>query len=193
MIHNKYFEIIKQFLSDYTKEIYGRQLIGKIDLSQKAIALTLEELEKKGILKARKQGNIKYYKLNLEYSEIRDILIVAECLQKIEFLTRNRAIAHIVNEDERIVGIFGSYAKGAQKEDSDIDMFIIGKKIPEDYEKKGKKLDLDLNIKYFSEKEWQQLVKNKNNLWKEIISSHVLIFGMEKFVNVVGKEYYGLN
>ena len=193
MIHNKYFEIIKQFLSDYTKEIYGRQLIGKIDLSQKAIALTLEELEKKGILKARKQGNIKYYKLNLEYSEIRDILIVAEYLQKIEFLAKNRALAYILNKDERIVGIFGSYAKGAQKEDSDIDMFIIGKKIPEDYEKKGKKLDLDLNIKYFSEKEWQQLVKNKNNLWKEIISSHVLIFGMEKFVNVIGKEYYGLN
>ncbi len=193
MIHNKYYEILRQFIRDYSREIYGRQLIGKVNISQKAIALTLEELEKEGILKARKQGNIKYYSLNVEYSEIKDMLIVIEHLRKKEFLTKYRVLAHLFKEDKRIVGIFGSYAKDTQKEDSDIDMFIIGKKIPEDYEEKGKKFDLNVSIKYFSEKEWLQLVKTKNNLWKEIISNHVLIFGMEEFVKVIWKAYYGLN
>ena len=193
MIHNKYYNILKQFTGEYIREIYGRQLIGKVKLSQKAIALTLEELEKESILKARKQGNIKLYYLNIESIEIKDMLIIVEYLKKKEFLAKHRTLAHLFKEDKRIIGIFGSYAKDTQKEDSDIDVFIIGKKIPEDYEKKGKKFDLDVSIKYFSEKEWQQLVKNKNNLWKEIISHHVLIFGMEKFVNVVWKEYYGLN
>jgi len=53
-------------LGDYNKEIYGRNIVNKVALSQKAIALTLDELEKEGILKSRKQGNIKYFKLNIQ-------------------------------------------------------------------------------------------------------------------------------
>ncbi len=193
MIHNKYFDILKQFTGDYTREIYGRQLIGKIKLSQKAIALTLEELEKKAILKARKQGNIKYYRLNGEQTDIKDIIIVMEYLRKREFLSKRRILAHLFKEDKRIVGIFGSYAKGTEKEDSDIDLFIIGEKIGNDYNEQGKAFDLNISIKYFSGKEWRKLVKNKNNLWKEIISNHLLLFGIEQFINGVWKEYYGFN
>lgn len=192
MIHNKYFDVLKHFLGEYTKEIYGRQLIGKVPLSQKAIALTLEELEKEAILKARKQGNIKYYRLNMEYSEIKDSIIIGEYLRKKEFLAKHRTLAHLFKEDTRIVGIFGSYAKGTEKKDSDLDVFVIGKKIPEDYEKKGELFDIAVNIKYFSEKEWLELVKKRDNLWKEIISSHVLLFGIESFVKMIWKEYYGL-
>ena len=41
MIHNKYYEIMKQFLGDYSRKIYGRELIDKVNISQKNIALTL--------------------------------------------------------------------------------------------------------------------------------------------------------
>ncbi len=193
MIHNKYFDVLKQFLGEYTKEVYGRQLIGKVNLSQKAIALTLEELEKEGILKARKQGNIKYYQLNRESAEIKDILIILEYLHKREFLAKHRVLAHLFKEDRRIVGIFGSYAKGREKEDSDIDIFIVGKKNPEDYQENAKMFDLNVSIRYVPEKEWLKLVKNRNNLWKEIISNHILIFGIEQFVHGIWKEYYGYN
>ena len=83
MIHNKYFDIIRQFLGDYNREIYGRELIGKVRLSQKGIALSLEELERKSILKSRKHGTLKYYRLNIGYSEIRGIIAIAELMRKI--------------------------------------------------------------------------------------------------------------
>src|SRR3989344_3511967 len=127
MIHNKYFLILKYYLGNYKKELHGRGLIGKVHLSQKAIALTLEELEKKGLLKSRKQGNMRYYRLNLENTEIKDIINIVELLQKIQFFTRHRTLAHVFRQDERIVGIFGSYAKGTHKEDSDVDIFIVGR------------------------------------------------------------------
>lgn len=193
MLHNKYFEILSLFLCDYNREIYGRELVGKIPLSQKAIALALDELEKQGILKSRKLGNIKYFKLNIENTEIKDLIISLEIMKKIKFLEKHRKIANIFRKDSRIVGIFGSYAKGIEKKDSDIDVFIVGKIQREDYNKKGEAFDLNISIKYFSEKEFKTLVKKKNNLCKEIIADHILIFGAERFIEIIWREYYGFN
>jgi len=192
-LHNKYFEILNLFLGDLNKEIYGRELIKKVSLSQKAIALSLNELEKEGILKSKKEGNMKFFKLNLENTEIKDIILAAEINRKILFLKKFRKLAHIFKKDERTVGIFGSYAKETQKEDSDIDLFIIGEKHRKDYDIVGKSLDLNVSIKYFSEKEFISMLENKNNLLKEILESHILIFGFESFINMAWNSYYGFN
>ena len=193
MIHNKYFEVIKQFLGNYTREIYGRELVGKVRLSQKGIALALEELEEMSILKSRKHGTLKYYRLNVEYTEIRDIIALAELIRKIEFFTRQRKIAYIFKEDDRVIGIFGSYARGIQKQDSDFDIFIIGKRRKNDYDKQGNNMGVEISIKYFPKTEWIRLIKQKNNLCKEIIGSHIIIFGVETFIDLVWRDYYGFS
>lgn len=193
MLHKKYFEIVAQFLGDYNRELYGRELIGKVSLSQKSIALSLAELEKEGILTSTKRGSIKFFRLNLQNAEIKDLLMSAESERKLIFFRKHLKIAHIFKNDERVIGIFGSYAKGTQKEDSDIDVFVIGEKIKEDYDKIGKKFDVEISIKYFSEREFNSLIKNENALCKEIIESHILIFGIERFINIVWKEYYAFN
>jgi len=193
MIHNKYFEILEKFLGNYTKEIYGRELVNKVSLSQKAIALALDELEKQGILKSRKQGNIKYFRLNLDNSEIKDIIISLEITRKIKFFEKHRKIANLFKQDDRIVGIFGSYAKGSEKKGSDFDLFIIGRKRKEDYDKKGAMFDLKVSPKYFSEKEFKTLIKSRNPLCKEIIAHHLLVFGVESFIELIWREFYGFD
>ena len=95
------------------------------------------------MLKSEKKGNIKLFGLNLTNPEIKDVLITAEIDRKIEFLKGHRKFANIFNNDPRVIGIFGSYAKGTQTKDSDIDLFIIGERAKEDYDKKGKILDLN--------------------------------------------------
>jgi len=59
------------FTGDYKGEVYGRELVGKVSMSQKSIALTLEELEHQSVLKSRKEGNMKHYRLNFNYTEIK--------------------------------------------------------------------------------------------------------------------------
>ena len=193
MLHNKYSEVLRQFLTDYGKELYGRGLIGKVPLSQKGIALALQELEKKGILKSKKEGNIKFYRLDLTSPEAKDTIILTEIANKIEFFKKHKKIAYILKKDERVVGIFGSYAKGTEKTDSDIDIFIIGGKKKQDYDIQGKIYDLNISTVYFSEKEFWKLIKEKNNLCKEIINSHIIIFGIERFVNIILRGYYGFD
>ena len=88
--------ILKQYLGDYNKEIYGRNIVNKVALSQKAIALTLDELEKEGILKSRKQGNIKYFKLNIPNPNTKDLLSSAEMLNKTIFFNLLLSYLHPV-------------------------------------------------------------------------------------------------
>ncbi|HLD15278.1 MAG TPA: nucleotidyltransferase domain-containing protein [Candidatus Nanoarchaeia archaeon] len=165
--------------------------MGKIQLSQKAIALTLDELEKQGILKSRRQANLKYFSLNIKNQEVAELLITTELIKKINFLKKHRKLANIFKQDNRIVGIFGSYARGQETENSDVDLFIIGKKAKQDYNSIGKLFDVDISIKYFTEKQFNILIKEKNNLCREIIENHVLIFGIENFINTVWRDYYG--
>ena len=89
MIHNKYFEILKHFLKDYNREIYGRELVGKVSLSQKNIALTLDEMQKKGILSSIKKGNMKYYFLNKKNKMIDKYLILGEVVESIDFFEKH--------------------------------------------------------------------------------------------------------
>jgi len=189
MILNKNLGLIGQFLGDYNREIYGRGMVGKVPMSQKAIALALDNMENQSILKSRKQGNMKYFRMNLENPEVKDIIVSAEIMRKLEFFKKHRKIANLFKQDSRIVGIFGSYAKGTEKGDSDIDLFVIGSKLREDYDKKGKPYDLNISIKYFTEKGF----KIKNNLIKEIAASHIIIFGIEKFTDMLWRDFYGFN
>ena len=61
------------------------------------------------------------------------------------------------------------------------------------YNKKGKAYDLNISIKYFTENEFRKLLKEKNNLCKEIIKDHIIIFNIEKFINYIWRDYYGFN
>ena len=193
MLHKPKYEIMGQYLGDYTKEVYGRQLIGKVTLSHKGIALALEELQDQSILKSHSLGNRKLYGLNFMNKEIKDILCITEIIKKILFFQKERKIAYLFNQDKRIVGIFGSYACGTDKKESDIDIFIVGEKKKDDYEKKSDVLGLQVSIKYFSEKEMKKLLLKKNNLWKEIVKNHILIFGAEQFISLLWGNYYGLS
>jgi len=193
MIHNTDFEIMNQFLGDYTREIYGRELIGKISLSQKGIALALSSLEKEGILTSRKSGNMKFFSLNHQFARIKDSIVMAEITQKTSFLSKHQTIANLFKSDERIMGIFGSYAKSTQKKDSDIDIFIIGEKTSQDYATKAKVYDLNVSIKYFSSKEFKDLLKKKNPLIREIIDNHIILFNVERFIEYLWRDYYGFD
>jgi len=186
MIHNKYFEIMKEFLKGYYKEIYGRSLIKKTNLSQKNIALTLGELENKGILKSRSIGSIKYYSLNFDNPLIKDYIFVFEQLRKIEFLEKNsRLIDFSKKIDSDIFCIFGSYAKGIWRKGSDLDIFIVGKYDSNKIKTLAKNYGYDVQVFGMSVRDFKKSINKKTVLIKEIIENHVFLKGTNKFLEIV--------
>ena len=190
MIHNKYYEIMKQFLGDYSREIYGRELIKKVGISQKNIALTLGGLEEKGILSSRTKGNIKYFSLNKLNPLCRKYIMLVEVENSIEFLRNNFKVAQFfdkINKD-KIICVFGSYAKGTQKKSSALDLFIVGKFNEKEIKGIGRDYGLNLSIKGGSKSDFINSLKKGNPLMKEILENHILISGYEKFIEEVTKQ-----
>jgi len=190
MIHNKYDEIMKQFLGDYNRKIYGRELEKKVDVSQKNIALTLEELEKEGILSSKTSGNRRYFFLNKANLLFKKYLLLAEMQHSIEFLKQNPKINQIFERigKGQIILVFGSYAKGIQKKESDLDLFIIGKLDEKEIKKTGRDYNLDISIKKGSKSDFIGLLKKKNPLIEEILENHILISGYEEFIRIVVEQ-----
>ncbi len=188
MIHNKYYQILKQFLGDYDKQIYGRELVGKVNISQKNIALVLNELKKEGILSSKISGNMKYFFLNKSNPLIKKYLLITEMERSVRFLEKHPKIKQIsISIKADILCIFGSYAKGVQKKGSDLDLFIVGRYNKDKIKKLEDKYDVKISIKNASRSDFIKSIKESDPLIKEIISNHVLISGYEEFIEEVIK------
>ena len=188
MLHNKYFEIMKEFLKDYNRHIYGRELVKRVSLSQKNIALTLDELEDENILKSVNKGNIRNYSLNFLNPILTENLLYFESLRKLEFLEQNKKLIDFSREIEGdIVCVFGSYAKKKQNKNSDLDLFVVGSIDSLKIKRIAEKYGLDVQIFNVSFKGCIDSIKDKKEIFTEVLKNHVILKGTESFVKEVLK------
>lgn len=182
-------KILSLFTKSYSKEYYIREVEKLLGVSSRTSLVTLSKLEKKGILESKIKGKIKLYSIKKSILS-REYFLLTEQYKNIQFLEKNHLIKEILEKiDEFMQGmvmIFGSYAKGTQKEDSDIDLFIIGKYNETEIKDVGKKYGIEINIKSYPMKIFQKEMHD-DILLKEIIQNHILIKDVETFVRGVLK------
>jgi len=176
-------KILSEFSSGYSKKIYGRNISNKLKMNQKTVSNVLNKLERKHVLKFNQVGRNKYYFLNKYYFGIKEILNAIEISRKLHFLEENKKMISLFRKlESRANGmmiVFGSYADGSKTGKSDLDLFIIGKNFDvEDLEAEyGVKINLIKSIKSkFNENEV---------IVKEVIRNHVVLKGVEDFVNLI--------
>jgi len=127
----------------------------------------------------RKSGGLNVYKLNKKFNLLQEVESIVKKTIGIEVELKN-----LLSGIENITFsfIFGSYAKGGIKSDSDIDLFIIGKAYEDEvYEAIKKVKDLtkrEINSHICSEKEFKKNLEN-NYFYKDIVKDHILIKGKE--------------
>ena len=144
--------------------------------SHSTVSRKLDNLKKEGVVDSRKEGKNKifYLKKNL----ISHTYILQTELYKLTKLLKKDPELEIIFEeilkktDEKLIVLFGSYAKSLAKKDSDIDIYIETKsrnirKFVEDIHPK-------INVKVGP-------FDTKSPLIKEIIKGHIIIRGVEAF------------
>lgn len=182
--------ILSLFTQSYNKEYYIREVEKILKVSSRTALVTLAKLEDKGILESKTKGKTKIYSIKKSYLS-REYFILTEQYKKIQFLSGNHLIKEVLEKAEDyfqgIVILFGSYAKEVQKEDSDLDLFIVGKYDEDNIKKIGKIYGIDINIKCYPMKIFKKEVSN-DILLKEIIGNHIIIKGVEGFIQRV-KEW----
>ena len=188
-VNNTDLRILSLFTKGYEKEYYIREVEKLLEVSSRTALVTLAKLEKKGILESKTKGKIKIYTIK-KSSLSREYLLLTEQYKKIQFLEKNHLVKEVLEKADEfmqgIVIIFGSYAKGIQKGDSDLDLFIVGAYDEKMIKEAGHKYGLDINIKSYPLNIFEKEIRD-DILLKEVIENHILIKDAEGFVRRVIK------
>lgn len=123
-----YQKIMALFYEDKIAKLHLREIARRAGLHEPSTSRFLNGLEKEGILKSERDGNLKKYflmKNKLVYSFL--TLFDIERFEQLPSL-RKRAIYYYLKELEEkpvFVVLFGSTAKGTLRKDSDLDLLLV--------------------------------------------------------------------
>jgi len=190
------FEIISLYRTNYQARFYVRAMAKLLGISHVTLIPRLKKLENDRILKSGKAGKNKEYFLNFENTIVKKYLTTAETLETIKFLNKHFVIKKIYEEISPIeVGsliLFGSWAKSYATEESDIDIFCLGKTSndkPEQIKKAGEIYGKKVNVKTASVKNFIDGLREGNPLIKEIIEGHIILKNPDLFVDLLWRFY----
>src|SRR3990167_3058987 len=153
-----------------------RGIAKKLNESHSTILRKLNNLQKENVIDSRKEGKNKIFYLKQNLIS-RAYSLQAE-LHKLTKLVRNNPELSIIFEeilqktDEKLIVLFGSYAKGLAKKESDIDIYIETKNraVKESIEDIYSKISVKIGT-----------FDRNSPLIKEIKKDHVIIKGIERF------------
>lgn len=158
------------------KENHVRGIAKMLNESHSTISRKLNVLKSENAVDFRKQGKNKIYALRNNI--IAKNYILRTELNKLNRLLRKYPELIIIfeeilnNTDEKLIVLFGSYAKGTAKKDSDIDIYIETNS--RNTKKAVEEIHSKISVKI-------GLFDKKSLLVKEIIKDHIIIRGVEEF------------
>jgi predicted nucleotidyltransferase len=174
-------ELLALYFTNPDKKYYLRELERILKFSVGNISRELIKLEKTGLFLSESKGNLVYYYLSKSYP-------LFEELKSIIFKTSG-APKMLQNILEKINGIsqafiYGSFAKGEEREGSDIDLLIIGKadedKLIEEIDKLERKLQREINYAIYGKEDFNKKKKEGNPFILDILK--------EKKIFLIGDE-----
>ena len=123
--------------------------------------------------------------IQIKWNEITTaMLTVASFEEKKEFLKKHPLIKKIAEQTHETTLVFGSYAKGTQTKNSDIDLMIINPKGDKNINFHNLELlyDIKINPMFFTKKEFELMLQDEEeNVAKQALKDHVLLYGFKEF------------
>lgn len=176
--------LLKLFLINPGKSFYVREMEKLIHEPINAIRRELNNLEKAGFVKARRDGNRKLFRVNKEFpffSELKKIIYSTIGIG--DFLTEH--IEAIQNME--FAFIYGSVAKDEETVKSDIDIFLVGSiseknlhKIISDLEEH---IGRDINYTLMSKQEFDKRQKENDPFIMRILNEDKIMLKGKLNVN----------
>lgn len=174
MSQNRYKEKVVQALLKSDNHIRG--IAKELNTNQMNISRKINELYNENVVDYKLEGRNKVFSIkktieavqyaySVESHKVIDAIIKYPRLRKIIEVIRNRS-------DIKLAIIFGSYARGIAKKESDVDIYIEtrDKKIKEEISKVDSKLSIKIG-----------LYNKQSLLIKEIEKNHIIIKGIEEY------------
>jgi predicted nucleotidyltransferase len=175
-IKNTTGEILKLFFLDPEKEYYLREIGKNLGREPGVFQRNMADLLKEGILKDKRRGNLRFFRLNKKHPLYEEIKSIVSKTLGIE--AQLKKLADSLKGVE-CAFIFGSIAKGAENSYSDIDLMLIGNIDQDDLTTKIIKLEDDLereiNYHIFDKEEVVQRLRSNNEFFLRIFNEPIIL------------------
>lgn len=190
-ITENHLQALSLFTRGFSREYYIREVQKILGISPRTAQLILEDLEKKAVLESATRGKIRNYRIK-KTGIGRQYLLFAEQYKTITFLESKRfligeLIFKIGAAVDGIGLVFGSYAKGLEKKDSDLDIFVAGSCDKNEIDKMSRLYGIKISVKNYPLKLFGSGIKN-DILIKEVLDNHIVFSNAELFIKTVFKR-----
>lgn len=170
-------KIIVLFLYNQKKEFYLSEVARIVDTSPGTAQRELNRLLDSDFISFKKRANLSIYTLNKRYTLLKEVEAIVSKTSGIEVQLKN-GLGAIDNIEYAF--IFGSFAKGKFRSESDIDLFIIGD-IEEDQILRTvgaieKSIEREINYHIADRSEFLSKAKD-NYFYREILKDYLLLLG----------------
>lgn len=170
------------FFAHPDEAFYVRQLASILNVDSTNLSRELSSLEKTSVLSSARQGNLKLFRANPQcpfFTELKGLVLKTIGV----FGEIKSALGTLPGI--KYAFIFGSYARGEENAQSDIDLMIVGdvdiEKIDERMAELEKKIGRSINYLTFDNREFSQKRKKKDGFIMEVLKGkRIMLVGDEK-------------
>lgn len=167
-------KILSLLMFNQEEEYHLREISRIIGISPIYAAKELDNLHKLNLVVQSRKGNLHLFTINKEciiLGELRSIFLKTDYLGEL--------IKRYLKNKAKYAFIYGSFAKGEERQSSDIDLFVIGE-IKEDdiiriIQKLEAKISREINYVLWNEKTFRQRAKKGHHLLKSIKKSKIIM------------------
>ena len=172
-------KIILLFVYNQEKEFYLSEIARQVKTSAGTAQRELNRLRRMDFISFKKRGNLSLYRLNQAFSLLGEIEAIIRKTVGIEVM--------LGDELQKVKGvsfafIFGSYAKGRLRSDSDIDLYVVGRPDEDDVYRAVRSVEdtvgREINYHIASEDEFARKART-DSFVKDVIINPVMVLGEE--------------
>lgn len=190
MLKETELKILSSFFPDGEEKTI-KTIMRKSHLSYEPVYRTTKQLEKKDILMKKRFGNTIVYSANFEKEELKATFFLYAKDNLNKFSKKHRTIFNTLSnydDDIDFLAVFGSYAKGGQLKESDIDVLCVSPN-KKKYEREitGLKYETGLNFApvIISKSEFKKIKRENIIFWKDLVKFGIIFRGYELFYSRV--------
>ena len=172
-------KIILLFVYNQDKEFYLSEIARHVKTSAGTAQRELNRLRRMDFVSFKKRGNLSLYRLNRAFSLLAEIEAIIRKTVGIE--------VRLGDELRKVKGvsfafIFGSYAKGRLRSDSDIDLYVVGRPDEDDVYRAVRSVEdtvgREINYHIASEDEFARKART-DSFVKDVIAEMAMVLGEE--------------
>jgi len=174
------FKVLALFLKNPHIDYYLRETSRILDMDPMTIKRSLDMLVKDKFLIKFEEKNRILYRANLENPSLRYLKIS----YNLSFLQEKKIVEFIINKMKSVTSImlFGSFAKGENDENSDIDIVVISQSRNKPTSEIAELLNKDVNLLNFTPSQWSKQSKINRAFYLDVIIDGIVLYGTKPVV-----------